>query len=50
MKKRERVEKIKNEYEAAKLERKAMKGMDQFPDDKADEARRLRMIMEQLER
>lgn len=48
MKKREHVEEIKNRYEAAKLERRAKKGMDQFPDDKADEARRLRIIMEQM--
>ncbi|MCI7740598.1 MAG: DUF4367 domain-containing protein [Lachnospiraceae bacterium] len=42
------MEEIKNRYEAAKLERRAKKGMDQFPDDKADEARRLRIIMEQM--
>ena len=48
MKKKERVEKIKNQYKAVKLERRAMKGMDSFPDDKEDEARRLRMIMEQM--
>ena len=48
MKKREHVEEIKNRYEAAKLERRAKKGMDQFPDDKADEARRLCIIMEQM--
>ena len=48
MKKREHVEEIKNRYEAAKLERRAKKGMDQFPDDKADEARLLRIIMEQM--
>ena len=50
MKKREHVEEIKNRYEAAKLERRAKKGMDQFPDDKADEARRLRIIMEQMKK
>lgn len=48
MKKREHVEEIKNRYEAAKLERRAKKGMDQFPEDRSDEARRLRIIMEQM--
>ena len=50
MKKREHVEEIKNRYEAAKLERRAKKGMDQFPEDKSDEARRLRIIMEQMKK
>lgn len=50
MKKKECVEKIKEECEAVKLERKAMQGMEHFPADEADEARRLRLIMEQLRR
>ncbi|MDY4769409.1 MAG: DUF4367 domain-containing protein [Lachnospiraceae bacterium] len=50
MKKREHVEEIKNRYEAAKLECRAKKGMDQFPEDRSDEARRLRIIMEQMKK
>lgn len=50
MKKKECVEKIKEECEAAKLECRAMQGMEHFPADEADEARRLRLIMEQLRR
>lgn len=50
MEKRERIERIKNQRHAAKLERRANKGMEQFPDDPSDEARRLRLIMEQMDK
>ena len=50
MEKRERIERIKNQYHAAKLERRANKGMEQFPDDPSDEARRLKIIMEQMDK
>ncbi|MDO5389793.1 MAG: DUF4367 domain-containing protein [Eubacteriales bacterium] len=50
MKKKERVEKTKNEYEAEKLERRAMRGMDRFPQDQEDAVRRLRVMMEQFDR
>ena len=50
MKKKERVKKTKNEYEAEKLERRAMRGMDRFPEDQEDAVRRLRVMMEQFDR